>query len=69
MTQKEIVLAHLKEGREITSAEAFYKYSIADLPKRVSDLRKAGFNIVSRKGQTFNEYGTITYKIYRLEEK
>jgi hypothetical protein len=68
MTQKEVVLTHLKSGKEITSAEAFYKYGISDLPKRISELRKSGYKITSRKGQNVNEYGTVTFNIYKLEE-
>jgi hypothetical protein len=68
MTQKEVVLTHLKSGKEITSAEAFYKYGISDLPKRISELRKSGYKITSRKGQSVNEYGTVTFNIYKLEE-
>ena len=68
MTQKEVVLTHLKSGTEITSAEAFYKYGISDLPKRISELRKSDYKITSRKGQNVNEYGTVTFNIYKLEE-
>lgn len=68
MTQKEVVLAHLKSEKEITSAEAFYKYGISDLPKRISELRKSGYKITSRKGQNVNEYGTVTFNIYKLED-
>ena len=67
MTQKEVVLTHLKSGKEITSAEAFYKYGISDLPKRISELRKSDYKITSRKGQNVNEYGTVTFNIYKLE--
>jgi hypothetical protein len=68
MTQKEVVLTHLKSGKEITSAEAFYKYGISDLPKRISELRKSDYKITSRKGQSVNEYGTVTFNIYKLED-
>lgn len=68
MTQKGVVLTHLKSGKEITSAEAFYRYGISDLPKRISELRKSGYKITSRKGQNVNEYGTVTFNIYKLEE-
>lgn len=68
MTQKEVVLTHLKSGTEITSAYAFYRYGISDLPKRISELRKSGYKITSRKGQSVNEYGTVTFNIYKLED-
>lgn len=69
MTQKQRVLEHLKLGYEITSYQAMVFMGISDLPKRVSELRKEGHNIVSRTGHSINEYGKVSYNIYRLEEK
>lgn len=68
MTQKQRVLDHLKAGNEITSWDAMVKMGISDLPKRISELRKDGHKIVSRVGKSTNEYGKVTYNIYRLEE-
>ena len=67
-TQEQRILEHLQSGAEISSAEAFIKYGVMDLPKRISQLRKAGHNIVSRTGHSINEYGKVSYYIYRLED-
>ncbi len=68
-TQEQRILDHLKTGAEISSAEAFMKYRVMDLPKRISSLRKAGHNITSRTGHCINEYGKISYNIYKLEQE
>ena len=68
MTQKQRVLEHLKSGGEITSFEAMVGMGISDLPKRISELRRDGHNIVSRTGHSINEYGKVSYYIYRLED-
>lgn len=68
MTQKERVLEHLKAGNEITSWDAMVNMGISDLPKRISELRQDGHKITSRTGHTVNQYGKVTYNIYRLEE-
>lgn len=47
MTQNAKIIAHLKRAGSITQREAIIDYSIQSLTKRISELREAGFNIVS----------------------
>lgn len=68
MTQKQRVLEHLQSGNTITSYEAMANMGIMDLPKRISELRRDGHNITSRTGHSINEYGKVSYNIYKLEE-
>lgn len=69
MTQKQRVLEHLKDGNTITSYEAMVNMGISDLPKRVSELRRDGYNITSRTGHSINEYGKVSFYIYKLEQE
>ena len=68
MAQKHRVLEHLKAGNEISHLEARVNMHILDLPKRISELRKDGYKITSRKGHSVNEYGKTSYNIYKMEE-
>jgi Helix-turn-helix domain len=45
MTQCEMVLAHLKKGRILTSMQAFRLYGITRLADRVRDLRAKGHRV------------------------
>lgn len=69
MTQKQRVLEHLQAGNEISSLEAVMRMGIMDLPKRISELRHDGHNITSRTGHSINEYGKVSYNIYKLEQE
>jgi hypothetical protein len=40
---------HLLQGKPITRLEAIVLYGVPDLPKIVSDLRKQGWTVHSRK--------------------
>ena len=48
MSQNEIILRHLKKAKSISQREAIVDYSIQSLSKRISELRQAGFNIVTK---------------------
>ena len=70
MSQKEIVLRHLTKctKKGITSAEAFMKYGIMDLPKRICELRNDGYAFRISPVQKKNRYGkTVTFNRYTLE--
>ena len=43
--QRTMVLEHLESGRTITSLEALREYGIIQLPKRIFDLREAGYPV------------------------
>ncbi len=44
-SQCQMLLEHLQEGKSITHSEAFVKYGIAHLPRRVKDLEERGYKI------------------------
>lgn len=71
MTQKARILRHLSKctKRGITSAEAFNKYGITDLPKRISELRRDGVAISDEYVHSKNRYGDyVKFKRYTLTE-
>ena len=47
-SQRERILAHLKEGLPITAHRALYGYGCARLAARVHDLRQLGWQIEKR---------------------
>lgn len=68
MTQKDIIIRHLKDYGEITSLTAFTEYGIMRLASRVSDLKKLGFPIVAEMGTAKNRYNeTVHFAVYRLK--
>jgi len=65
--QKEEVLRHLKEFKQITSFEAIKEYNITRLADKIYQLRKEGFNISSTLKKFTNKYGnTSSYSIYKF---
>lgn len=66
ITQKEIILNHLKENRTITSYESFDLYGILDLQKIINVLKKS-HKIESEWVHTKNRYGNkVKFKKYYL---
>lgn len=49
MTQNILILNHLKRTGSITQREALLDYSVQSLTKRISELRRGGYKIVSEK--------------------
>lgn len=47
MTQNQIILKHLKQGRSISAFEAIMDYNIFRLGARIWELKKAGHRIES----------------------
>ena len=64
LTQREMVLQHLKEGRVITPLEALQKYGSFRLGAIIHTLRREGLNIetnyITVERKTFAEYKLIT---------
>lgn len=66
--QRGLVLDHIAVHGSITSAEAAYKYGIMDLPKRISELRKLGYNITGERVNGYNRFNKpCHYNVYRME--
>ena len=60
MTQCEIVLNYIEEHGSITARQA-YKLGIMRLASRISDLKKAGFDIKSDTVKVKCRDGSVTY--------
>ena len=68
-TQNQRILDYLGRNGSITQFEAFIDLGIMRLASRISDLKKQGYNIISRTETVKNKYGeTCHIKRYRLEE-
>ena len=50
-TQHTLILNHLRKTKGLTVREAMVDYSIQSFTKRISELRKLGYNIESLKGK------------------
>ena len=68
MTQRDIILWHLQNIGTLTRAQAMSEYGIVELPARIVELKRLGYNITSEKGHSKNRFGTVTFNIYKLEE-
>lgn len=67
LSQKEMVLEHLKQGKEITPLEALKKYGSLRLGAIIFNLRREGYNISTRIVYYKNENGyTSNYAVYKL---
>lgn len=67
MTQNSMILELLHDW--LSPAEAFRETGSMKLSTRVSDFRKAGYEIESRKVTKKNRFGkTIHYNEYRIKE-
>ena len=62
MSQKELILQHIKKQGSISMREAMMDYSIQNLTARVAELRQDGFKIRTRRfahpitGQMYARY-------------
>jgi len=69
MTQRQMVLEILKEGKGITSMQAF-DLGITRLAAIIFVLRERGYPIRTESIETVNRYGETTrYARYTLEEQ
>ena len=60
MTQKQMILEHLRKHKTLTSMEAFEQYGATRLAAVIFDLRKAGYDIDTMDVYGFNRYGEPT---------
>lgn len=70
MTQCERIIKYIEETGSITQLDALREFGCMRLASRISDLKKAGFPIVTEMEKSKNRYGeSISYARYRLERK
>lgn len=68
ITQRDIILWHLQGVGTLTRAQAMDLYGIIELPARIVELKRLGYNITSEKGTSKNRFGTIHFNVYKLED-
>lgn len=69
-TQNKWVLDQLMAGNTLSSRDAVVEYGIQDLPKRISELRRAGHKIQSIRVDGYNRHGGKTHwNLYLLEKE
>lgn len=67
ITQKDVVLRHMRDFGSIASIEAFSDYGITRLAAVIYNLRKDNVNISSEMCPTVNRYGdTVQFAKYRI---
>ena len=70
VSQREMILKHLKKKKSITSLEAFEDFGATRLSAIIFDLRSGGFDIRDVWEEVTNRYGeTVRYKRYFLVGK
>lgn len=70
LTQREMVLMHLKTVGSITTWQAFREYGATRLSAIIFDLKKAGHEITGDFETSTNRFGQpVTFKRYKLEEQ
>lgn len=69
MTQTEKILHHIEQYGSITPIDALREYGCMRLASRVSDLKRAGFPIISEIETSKNLNGEpVRYARYSLKE-
>lgn len=63
LTQKKVILAHLKRFGNIEPLTALREYGCYRLGARIADLRRDGYNIIT---ETMTAYSKITGKPVRF---
>lgn len=67
MTQKEMVIDHIKTYGFITPLEAMQEYGIYRLAARINELKASGLNIKTSTISSKNRHGkTVTFASYSL---
>ena len=68
-TQNKRILEYINEFGSITQLDALRDIGVMRLASRISDLRKQGYSIISKREAVENRYGERCYiKRYSLEE-
>jgi hypothetical protein len=55
-TQKERILAYLKEGKKLTRLNAWDELGVLEAPARICELRAAGWDIETERITVRNRY-------------
>ena len=63
MTQNERVLNHLRERGSITPIEALHVHGVYRLAARVNDLKRRGYDVVSKLKRDINGHKYAEYRL------
>ena len=63
-TQNERVLDYIREVGSITQLEALKELGVMRLASRISDLKRQGYNIISKPEAVMTRYGKTYIKRY-----
>ena len=69
ITQKQVVLDHLREQGSITSLDAIKQYGITRLSDRVFVLRNEGYPIITKMTTVKTRYGNEEIAVYELQKE
>lgn len=69
ITQKQVVLDHLREQGSITSLDAIKNYGITRLSDRVFVLRNEGYPIITKMITVKTRYGNEEIAVYELQKE
>ena len=68
-TQNQRILEYMRDFGSITQIDALKDLGVMRLASKISDLRKQGFSIISKREPVKNRYGeTCHIKRYSIEE-
>ena len=68
-TQNERILDYIEEFGSITQLEALRDLGVMRLASRISDLKRKGYTVISKKEAVKNRYDEVSYiKRYSLGE-
>lgn len=69
MTQKEMILNHIKAYGSVTNLELVSQYGIIHPTSRITELRQKGHPIITEMKKVKNRFGNeIKVAVYSLEE-
>lgn len=70
MNQCERIIEYIEQNGSITQLDALREFGCMRLASRISDLKKAGFPIITETDTAKNRYGeTVNFARYRLGER
>lgn len=66
MTQKEAVLAYMRDNGAITSRDAFFELGVSRLAAVISQIKKDGIEVESENKRVKTRYGETIVSRYTL---
>lgn len=67
MTQNEMLITYMRRHEKVTAMEALNELGIMRLASRISDLKKAGYDISREMVPVKTRQGTVSVAAYTLK--